>query len=306
MLSNQFASLTQWLGIQSNANSTEKLLSTFGGFVSLSLIVAVSIAITGSEGAVAVVPAMGAATVLLFAAPHGPLSQPWALFAGNIISAFIGVTVTLLIPDVAVAAGVAVGLAIGVMHICRCIHPPGGATALAAVIGGDSIHALGYSYIFAPVLLNCLIIFVIALVFNNLFGWRRYPLASMRISKQPPATKITKGINQQHIKAAQISLNMQLDMNPTQLLNLFQKAQAIKDQEQIDQLQLERGGVYSNNQPGRSWSVRKIIDFSLHDNPSHNLVIYRVIDGADQHQCDSCTLADFASWAKIKVKAAQS
>lgn len=56
------------------------------------------------------------------------------------------------------AAGLAVGLAIGVMHILRCIHPPGGATALVAVVGSSQIHALGFEYILTPVLLNTVII----------------------------------------------------------------------------------------------------------------------------------------------------
>ena len=34
-----------------------------------------------------------------------------------------------------IAAAASVGLAIGVMYYARCLHPPGGATALSAVIG---------------------------------------------------------------------------------------------------------------------------------------------------------------------------
>ena len=80
---------------------------------------------------------MGAATVLLFGVPHGPLSQPWALFAGNLLSAFVGVSCFMLISNTFIAAGVAVSLSMGLMFVCRCVHPPGGATALAAVIGSQ-------------------------------------------------------------------------------------------------------------------------------------------------------------------------
>ena len=60
----------------------------------------------------------------------------------------------------------AVGLAVGAMHYLRCIHPPGGATALAAVIGGSEINALGYHYLIMPILINVLAILLLAVFFN--------------------------------------------------------------------------------------------------------------------------------------------
>jgi len=134
---------------------------------------------------------MGAATVLLFAVPHGPLSQPWPLFGGNLISAAIGVASAQWVPDPFMAGAVAVGVSITVMYFLKCIHPPGGATALSAVVGGEAVHSLGYMYVITPVLLNVLVIFVVAVLFNFLFKWRRYPakLAQVRtesIKKQEP------------------------------------------------------------------------------------------------------------------------
>ena len=75
------------------------------------------------------------------------------------------------------AAALAVALAIGAMHYLNCIHPPGGATALSAVIGGDAIHQLGFQYVLTPVLLNVIIVLIVAILFNYPFHWRRYPLA---------------------------------------------------------------------------------------------------------------------------------
>ena len=68
-----------------------------------------------------------------------------------------------------------VGLAIGAMYHTSCIHPPGGATALAAVIGGQNIHALGYQYILTPITINTTTILQVALLFNALFHCRCYP-----------------------------------------------------------------------------------------------------------------------------------
>ena len=74
-----------------------------------------------------------------------------------------------------IAAGASVGLAIGAMYYTRCIHPPGDATALAAVIGGPNIHALGYQYTLTPIAINTATILLVGLLFNALFHWRRYP-----------------------------------------------------------------------------------------------------------------------------------
>jgi len=70
------------------------------------------------------------------------------------------------------------------MHYLRCIHPPGGATALTAVVGGAGIHELGYGFVVMPVLLNVLVILLVAVAFNYPLVWRRYPAALQR--KQTP------------------------------------------------------------------------------------------------------------------------
>ncbi len=89
---------------------------------------------------------MGASAVLLFAASHSPLAQPWPLIGGNILSAIVGVAVSRLVHDPALAAALAVSLAILVMLLTHSLHPPGGAVSLIPVLGGESIHALGYSF----------------------------------------------------------------------------------------------------------------------------------------------------------------
>lgn len=164
------------LGIEFNPVShTERLISMLGGFLVILLIIVVSRHFISTADSVLLIPSMGASAVLLFAVPHGALGQPWNVFGGHLLSALIGVTCARLIPDTTLAAAASVGLAIAVMHYLRCIHPPGGATALVAVIGGDSIHALGFQYLLTPVLLNVVIMLVVAVTFNYPFHWRRYP-----------------------------------------------------------------------------------------------------------------------------------
>lgn len=118
----------------------------------------------------ALVAPMGASTVLLFAAPQSPLARPWCCIGGNTVSALVGVTCAGWIGDPIIASAVACGIAIGVMISLGCLHPPGGAVALTAVIGGPSIHAMGYGFAIWPVAVNSLLLLAAALAFNRLMA----------------------------------------------------------------------------------------------------------------------------------------
>ena len=167
--------ILKFLGIEANRVShTEKLISAAGGFAGILVTIVVCSYFLEIDQAILIIPSLGASAVLLFAVPHSALTQPWSLLGGHLISAFIGVSCALLIPSPALAAA-AVGLAIWAMYYARCIHPPGGATALAAVIGGSSVSTLGYQFLLTPVLINVLAILLLAMLFNALFQWRRYP-----------------------------------------------------------------------------------------------------------------------------------
>jgi CBS-domain-containing membrane protein len=172
------AGLRGWAGIgNERVAHVEKWLSTIGGLVGILCVVSISQSQLGLAGSASIIASMGSSAVLLFAAPHGPLSQPWSVFGGHLVSAVVGVTCVTLIPAPMLAAAVAVALAIGAMHYLRCIHPPGGATALGAVVGGDAVHQLGFQFVVTPVMLNAATILVVAMLFNAPFAWRRYPAA---------------------------------------------------------------------------------------------------------------------------------
>ena len=94
---------------------------------------------------------MGASAVLLFAVPASPLAQPWSIIGGNIVSATVGVACASWIADPVGAAALAVALAICAMFALRCVHPPSGAVALTAVLGGPAVHALGYRFVAEPI-----------------------------------------------------------------------------------------------------------------------------------------------------------
>lgn len=284
-----------------SVSNAEKLASTIGGVLSIFLIAFVTNKVTGATGATLIVPSMGASAVLLFAVPHGKLSQPWALFGGHLISALVGVACYQLVPHHYhyLAAGLAVGLAIGAMHVCRCIHPPGGATALAAVIGGPTLHAIGFNYIFSPILLNSVIIFTVAFVFNNVFPWRRYPASMMRFNEHPQARPINLEhlIEQKYIQQALTDMDLVVDMTSEDIQRLFALTLEHADRQRLVSRQIRVGGYYTNGKHGTEWSVRKVIDEVTSHDPSRDMVIYQVVEGHGLHSSDNCTREKFADWA---------
>ncbi|MBI1284536.1 MAG: hypothetical protein GC183_09410 [Thiobacillus sp.] len=173
-----------------SVSEREHWISASGGLFGILAVVWLSQVWLGGHGGILLVSSMGSAAVLLFAAPHGAMSQPWPLFGGNLVSAAIGVAcVRWLGNEPMLAAALAVSLSIGAMYGLRCLHPPGGATALSFVLGGDTAHALGYGFVLSPVLLNVVAIFAVAVVFNYPFAWRRYPQSWVRRSEadaEPP------------------------------------------------------------------------------------------------------------------------
>ncbi len=118
----------------------------------------------------------GASAVLIYGAIKSPLAQPRNLIGGHILSAVIGVACyQCFSSNPWLASALAVATAIAVMHATKTLHPPGGATALIAVIGSEQIHSLGYLYALIPVGFGALLMLAVALVVNNIPHSRRYP-----------------------------------------------------------------------------------------------------------------------------------
>lgn len=219
--------LRDLLGVAPNATShVEKLVSGLGAVLGICAVFAVTQWYLGQEAQGWVLASMGATAVLLFAVPHGALSQPWAVLPGHLLSALIGVGCAHLLPGGWWTAALAVGLSVTVMHYLRCMHPPGGATALAAVIGGPEIHALGFQFLVTPVLLNVLTILCIAVLFNGLFPWRRYPALLARRHQPVPVQEHTElpALEEGDLQAALEQLNSYIDVTPADLAELLELA----------------------------------------------------------------------------------
>jgi CBS-domain-containing membrane protein len=123
-----------------------------------------------------IIGSFGASAVLIYGAIKSPLAQPRNLVGGHIISAIIGViSYQLFYPFPWFASAFAVATAIAAMHATKTLHPPGGATALIAVIGSDKIHDLGFLYVLVPVGAGVMIMLIVALIVNNIAKSRKYP-----------------------------------------------------------------------------------------------------------------------------------
>ncbi|MEO6304939.1 MAG: HPP family protein [Bacteroidia bacterium] len=154
----------------------EHLWAFLGSFIGIGLIAYLQSHILDSADNLFLIGSFGASSVLIYGAIQSPLAQPRNLIGGHLISALIGVTVFTFLPDVIwITAPLAVSLSIVLMQVTKTMHPPGGATALIAVIGSEKIKGLGFLYVLSPVLTGCLILLVVALVFNNITSNRKYP-----------------------------------------------------------------------------------------------------------------------------------
>jgi len=153
--------------------------SAIGAFLGIYLITVLSQYIFVNESdTIFLVGSFGASAVLIYGVPHAELSQPRNLIGGHIISALLGITVYKYCPfEVSLLAALAVSLSIVVMHFTRTLHPPGGATALIAVIGSSQIHDLGYMFVLTPITVGAVILLIIALAVNNMSSnpKRHYP-----------------------------------------------------------------------------------------------------------------------------------
>jgi len=154
----------------------EHFWSFLGSFVGIGILAYIqSIHFKGND-AVYLIGSFGASSVLVYGIIQSPFSQPRNLVGGHVISAIVGVTTHKLAPDIIwIAAPLAVSFAIILMQITKTLHPPGGATALIAIIGSDKIKSLGYMYVISPVLVGVLILLITALIFNNMTANRYYP-----------------------------------------------------------------------------------------------------------------------------------
>lgn len=177
---------------------------------------------------------IGASAVLLFAVPSSPLAQPLSIIGGNCLAALVGVTCALLVDNAGLAAALAVSISIGLMLSLRCLHPPSGAVALTAVVGGPAIAELGYGFVFWPVGINSLLLLLVAVAFNRLTGksypHRAAPPAPPAIAHDnvvPYAPQVSLGVTPADLQMAIRERDEVVPVGPDDLEEVLHRAEAL-------------------------------------------------------------------------------
>lgn len=167
------------------ATARDRAFACLGAVVGIGLAGFVAALIHGDGEALPwIVAPMGASAVLLFAVPASPMAQPWPIIGGNSLSALTGFAVGQALGHGAVACGIGVGLAIGVMSVTRSLHPPGGAAALTGVIGGGLVDPAGWWFPLAPVALDAALLVAVGWAFHRLSG---HPYPHRQAPESPTA-----------------------------------------------------------------------------------------------------------------------
>jgi CBS domain-containing membrane protein len=150
------------------------------------------------------------------------MAQPWPLVGGNLLSGMVGWACSLLIPDPVLAAACAVGMAIFLMHLSHCLHPPAAATAMIMVMGAEQFHQHGWGWTASVALANTILSLLLALVINNLIHGRRYPMRNAPVVRQ---AAIRSGeVGQEDIEWALTQMEGVIDVSEQDLLNIYRLA----------------------------------------------------------------------------------
>jgi CBS domain-containing membrane protein len=214
------ARLRQWLRAfipgPLAVNATERWRAVAGAAIGILGTALLCRFLAGSDpSALWLVAPLGASAVLVFAVPASPLAQPWSVIGGNTLSALIGVACARWIGDPALAAAVAVSLAIGTMFATRCLHPPGGAMALFAVLA----HATHFEFALFPALVNSGLLVAVGIAYNSVTG-RRYP--HVQLVERGRQEKVPARFTSSDLDAVLARYNQVLDVSRDDLENILQ------------------------------------------------------------------------------------
>lgn len=219
-------------------SSSEILIASLSAIITLALVTWITKqALTGSALPY-VLASMGATAVILFSIPNSPMGRPWSVLAGHIISAIIGISCGKLSDSLIITVPLAIGLAIFAMHYLRCIHPPGGATAMLTLLGGAEINAIGYQFLITPLAINLIILLLAAHFIKTLRHKRslqkiEIPDAWQQRRKTP---QTSNDLKTEDLQAALKILDSYVDVETEQLIQIYSLAQQQQQRRALESL----------------------------------------------------------------------
>ena len=215
----------------SNLSGVEQVRTVLAAFVAVWLLMLISWYSLDKAAVPLMLASMGASAVILFAAFNSPLAQPWSFVGSHLLAAAIGVSCARWVDALWLAASLSVALTLLAMLRLHCLHPPGGATALVPVLGGDSVHALGYQLLLTPVALNIVVLLLLAWIVNRSLG-RKYPYRAKRLplgnphSLKDPKASERLGVTEADVAAALRDVDAYLDVSEEDLNQVYRMAEA--------------------------------------------------------------------------------
>ena len=221
--------LASFLPARARVGGRERWRALLGGALGIFITAFISRWFAGGDAITPwLIAPLGASAVLVFALPASPLAQPWSVIGGNTVSALVGIACANYIPDPAWAGAFAVGLSIAAMFSLRCLHPPGGATALFAVLA----HATSFHFAIFPVLINSALMVFAGVAYNSLTG-RRYPHGQQAAA---PSASPAARFSASDLDAALTHYNQVLDVSRDDLEALLHHAELAAYQRNLGEL----------------------------------------------------------------------
>lgn len=225
---------------QQHLSHQEIIVTSGSALIAIALVTWISSQFLSNTTVPYIVASMGASTVLLFAVPSSPMNRVWSVLVSHLATAFIGVSCALYLPNLLIAVPAAVAGALLAMHYLRCLHPPGGATALLIVLAGPEVKELGYLFVLTPVFLNTVVLLVSVRTvnffhqilekkerFESPISWHKTHTQSLDI--KPP-------FESDDLVSALGELDTFIDVNQDELIRLFTLANHHSHQRRLGEL----------------------------------------------------------------------
>lgn len=163
--------LTTFRPLPVTTKPVEWLRAAFGVACGVLLSALVSQQLFGSEMALHFLGPLGASAFLLFAVSSGVMSQPWSILGSYLTATLTALLLVYWGGHTLLVACLAAGLALVLMCLLRCLHPPAAALALGVVLAPPQMTALE---LLLPIMTSAGCLLVCALLYNNLTRVR-YP-----------------------------------------------------------------------------------------------------------------------------------
>ncbi len=144
-----------------------RLFDALRGFLGGTLSILLLLQLTHSTHHLWIMAPFGATCVLLYAAPSSPLAQPKNVILGHLIAATVGLVFLQFFVVQALTIAIAVGIAIALMQLLKCIHPPAGANPLLILLTSQQVD-YDWRFLIFPVLLGAITLVLVA-KFMDLF-----------------------------------------------------------------------------------------------------------------------------------------